>query len=432
MSGRSTPAAADRLRVAVIGSGVSGLTAAHLIARRHDVVLYEREPQLGGHANTVFVAGADGRRLGLDTGFIVHNERTYPTLLRLFRELGVETQDSDMSFGVHCEGCGLEYAGARGLAGIVPRVSTLARPRYLRMLAEVKRFHRHARRVLTDPAGDRLTFGGMLLEGGYSQYFCQHFALPLTGAIWSSSNGGMLEFPARYLIRFFANHGMLTVTGSPQWKTVTGGSRAYVSRIAERLGEGVLAGVGAVEIVRTDGGGVVADTEGDERRFDRIVIATHPDQALRLLVDADDREREVLGRFAYTSNETVLHTDGSLLPAARGARASWNSRMDMCSHTTTAPVQITYHLNRLQALREPVDYCVTLNQAARVRTADRLAEMVYDHPVYTLDTPQAQRDLPGLNGRRGTIFCGAYHGWGFHEDGCASGLRAAVALGCGW
>jgi predicted NAD/FAD-binding protein len=421
----------DRLRVAVIGSGVSGLTAAHLIARRHQVVLYEREPRLGGHAHTVLVAGADGRRLGLDTGFIVHNERTYPTLLRLFRELRVETQDSDMSFGVHCEGCGLEYAGARGLAGIVPRVSTLARPRYLRMLTEVRRFHRHARRVLADPARERLTFGAMLSEGGYSHYFCQHFALPLTGAIWSSSHGGMLEFPARYLIRFFANHGMLTVTGSPQWKTVTGGSRAYVSRIADQLGDGVLVGVGAVEIARTDRGVVVADTGGHEERFDRIVIATHPDQALRILADADERERDVLSRFAYTSNQTVLHTDPSLLPSARGARASWNSRMDMCSHTT-APVQITYHLNRLQALREPVDYCVTLNQAARVRAGARLAEMVYDHPVYTLDTPQAQRELPGLNGRRGTVFCGAYHGWGFHEDGCASGLRAASALGCGW
>jgi predicted NAD/FAD-binding protein len=299
------------------------------------------------------------------------------------------------------------------------------------MLAEVKRFHRHARRVLADPARDRLTFGAMLTEGGYSPYFCQHFALPFTGAIWSSPHGGMLEFPARYLIRFFANHGMLTVTGSPRWKTVTGGSRAYVSRIAERLGDGVLVGVGADCVARTAGGVVVSDSEGGERRFDRIVIATHPDQALRLLADADNREREVLGRFAYTSNDTVLHTDSSLLPSARGARASWNSRMDLCSDTS-ARVQVTYHLNRLQALREPVDYCVTLNQTARVQPAARLAEMVYEHPVYTLDTPQAQQELLRLNGRRATFFCGAYHGWGFHEDGCVSGLRAAAGLGCDW
>lgn len=421
----------DRLSVAVIGSGVSGLTAAHVIGRRHRVTLYERDGRLGGHANTVVVEAAGGRALALDTGFIVHNERTYPTLLRLFRELGVTTQESDMSFGVHCDGCGLEYAGARGLVGILPRVSTLARPRYLRMLAEVKRFHRHARRVLADPRLDGMTFGAMLADGGYSDYFRQHFALPLTGAIWSSSNGGMMSFPARYLVRFFANHGMLAVTGSPQWKTVTGGSRAYVARIAERLGEGVLPGVGAVRVTRGSDGPIVGDTAGGERRFDRVVIATHPDQALDLLDDADEMERRVLGRFSYSANETVLHTDGSLLPDALGARASWNSRMDLCGQET-APVQVTYHLNRLQALREPVDYCVTLNQTERIRPAARLAAMVYDHPVYTVDTPTAQRELPGLNGRRQTYFCGAYHGWGFHEDGCLSGLRAAAAVGCDW
>ena len=299
------------------------------------------------------------------------------------------------------------------------------------MLVEVRRFHRHARAVLADSGRSRLTFGAMLAEGGYSRYFRQHFALPLTGAIWSSSNGGMLDFPAQYLIRFFANHGMLAVTGSPQWKTVTGGSRAYVARIAERLGDGVLLGVGAAQVSRTERGPVVADTSGGERRFDRLVIATHPDQALRLLADADATERRVLGRFSYNPNEAVLHTDGSLLPTARGARASWNSRLDLCFQDT-APVQVTYHLNRLQALREPVDYCVTLNQTARIAPVSRLAEMVYDHPVYTIDTVSAQLDLPGLNGRRDTFFCGAYHGWGFHEDGCLSGLRAAAALGCDW
>jgi predicted NAD/FAD-binding protein len=421
----------DRLAVAVIGSGVAGLTAAHVISRRHRVTLYERDGRLGGHANTVAVTAADGRPLALDTGFIVHNERTYPTLLRLFAELGVQTQDSDMSFGVRCEECGLEYAGARGLAGLVPRVSTLARPRYLRMLAEITRFHRHARRVLLDPAGDRLTLGELLREGGYSDYFRDHFALPLTGAVWSSSSGGMLDFPARYLIRFFANHGMLTVTNSPRWKTVTGGSRTYVARIAERLGDGVLIGTGAAAVTRSDSGVVVADTGGGERRFDRVVVATHPDQALRLLTDADEREQRVLGRFRYSANETVLHTDRSLLPTAAGARASWNSRLDACAQHAGG-VQVTYHLNRLQALAEPVDYCVTLNQTDRIAAPARLASMVYEHPVYTLDTAAAQVDLSGLNGRRNTFFCGAYHGWGFHEDGCVSGLRAAVAMGCGW
>jgi predicted NAD/FAD-binding protein len=415
----------------VIGSGVAGLTAAHLVGRRHAVTLYEQAPRLGGHANTVAVRTADGRELALDTGFIVHNQRTYPTLMRLFADLGVATQDSDMSFGVHCEGCGLEYAGARGLAGVVPRVSTLARPRYIRMLAEVKRFHRHARRVLSDPSRDRLTFGAMLNEGSYSRYFREHFALPLTGAIWSAPNAGMLDFPARYLIRFFSNHGMLTVTNPLRWKTVTGGSRSYVSRIAEHLGDGVLLSTGARRVTRSTAGAVVADSAGGERRFDGVVIATHPDQALRLLTDPSDAERRVLSGFCYSPNETVLHTDRSLLPTAHGAQASWNSWLDRCAHDTNG-VQITYHLNRLQALDEPLDYCVTLNQTERVDPRQVLASMVYEHPVYTLDTPAAQRQLPALNGQRATYFCGAYHGWGFHEDGCLSGLRAAAAMGCGW
>ena len=225
----------DALDIAVIGSGVSGLTAAHVLGRRHRVTLYERDERLGGHANTVAVRGEGGHEVGLDTGFIVHNERTYPTLLRLFADLGVRTQESDMSFSVRCEGCGLEYAGARGMQGVMPRASVLGRPRYLRMLAEVKRFHRHARAVLRDPAADRLTLEQFLADGGYSAYFTDHFMLPLTGAVWSSSPTTVRAYPARYLIRFFANHGMLTVTNSPQWKTVVGGSRVYVEAVANRL-----------------------------------------------------------------------------------------------------------------------------------------------------------------------------------------------------
>ncbi len=414
-----------RLSVAVVGSGVAGLTAAHVLCRRHAVTLFEREPRLGGHANTVPVRGEDGGELGLDTGFIVHNERTYPTLLRLFGELGVETQDSDMSFSVRCEGCGLEYAGARGLAGVLPTAGTLTRPRYLRMLGEVRRFHRHARAVLRDPAADRLTLDGFLHQGGYSHYFSDHFLLPLTGAIWSSSAATMRDFPARYLIRFFANHGMLTVKHSPRWRTVRGGSRVYVARLAERLGDVRVAA--AVREIRRDAHGVEVDGE----RFDRVVIAAHPDQALAMLADPSPDELAVLGAFRYSTNHTVLHTDGSLLPRAAGARASWNYLLDACS-TGEPAVHVTYHLNRLQALREPLDYCVTLNQTARIADRQTIRAITYRHPVYTVDTVAAQRRLPALNGRRHTAFCGAYHGWGFHEDGCVSGLRAAIALGCGW
>jgi predicted NAD/FAD-binding protein len=414
-----------RLSVAVVGSGVAGLTAAYVLSRRHAVTLFEREPRLGGHANTVPVRGAGGGELGLDTGFIVHNERTYPTLLRLFGELGVATQDSDMSFSVRCEGCGLEYAGARGLAGVLPTAGTLARPRYLRMLAEVRRFHRHARTVLGDPAADRLTLDGFLHQGGYSHYFSDHFLLPLTGAIWSSSAATMREFPARYLIRFFANHAMLTVKHSPRGKTVRGGSRVYVARLAERLGDVRVAA--AVREIRRDAHGVEVDGE----RFDRVVVAAHPDQALAMLADPSPDELAVLGAFGYSTNHTVLHTDGSLLPRAPGARASWNYLLDACS-TGQPAVHVTYHLNRLQALQEPLDYCVTLNQTARIADRQTIRAITYRHPIYTVDTVAAQRRLLALNGRRHTAFCGAYHGWGFHEDGCVSGLRAAIALGCGW
>jgi predicted NAD/FAD-binding protein len=415
------------LRVAVVGSGVAGLTAAHIIARTHEVTLFERDDRLGGHANTIAIGTADGREVALDTGFIVHNQRTYPTLLRLFADLGIATQDSDMSFGVRCEGCGLEYAGARGMHGVVPRPGVLGRPRYLRMLTEVKRFHRQARTVLSDPAADGLTLDGFLCQGGYSPYFADHFMLPLTGAVWSSSPSTIRDFPARYLIRFLANHGMLTVKDSPQWRTVTGGSREYVARIARGLADRVHVGTPVESITRDDAGVTV----NGEHRFDRVVIAAHPDQALRMLAAPTDAERSVLGAFAYSSNQTVLHTDVSLLPRAAGARASWNYLLDACS-TSQPLVHVTYHLNRLQALREPVDYCVTLNQTTRIGAGHELRRMTYEHPVYTHASLAAQSRLASLQGERHTYYCGAYHGWGFHEDGCVSGLRAALAMGCAW
>jgi predicted NAD/FAD-binding protein len=417
------------MRVAVIGSGVSGLTAAYVISRRHQVTLYEKDDRFGGHAHTVAVAGAHGE-VGLDTGFIVHNERTYPHLLRLFRELGVSTQASDMSFGVRCEQCGLEYAGARGLAGVAARPARLLHPEYLRMLVEVKRFHRQAREVLRDASADRLTLGDFLDRGRYSRYFHDHFMLPLTGAIWSCAPGQIRDFPARYLIRFFANHGMLTVKHAPAWKTVSGGSRTYVAAVVERLGDAVT-GNGVVAIERDSDGVTVTDAAGAARRFDRVVVATHPDQALRMLADPTPAELRVLGSFAYASNETVLHTDVSLLPRSMGARASWNYLLEACS-TTMPMVAVTYHLNRLQALNEPAQYCVTLNQSRRIDPGSEISRIVYEHPIYTLDSLEAQRRLPTLSGVNQTAFCGAYHGWGFHEDGCVSGVRAALALGCAW
>ncbi|MCE3554531.1 FAD-dependent oxidoreductase [Pseudonocardia sp. RS11V-5] len=408
--------------VAVIGSGVAGLTAAHLLNRTHDVTLFEADPRLGGHAHTHDLGAAQ-----VDSGFIVHNDRTYPTLLRLLRELDVPTQDAEMSMSVRCEGCGLEYAGARRLAGLFPTPGMVARPRYLRMLGEVLRFHRHARRVLADERAGEVTLGAFLAIGGYSRYFVDHFVIPVVSCVWSAGAHVSLAYPARYLFTFLDHHGLLSVSGSPQWRTVVGGSRTYVERIVKELPE-----VRTEAPVRhvTRGTGVEVRTHDDRvQRFDRVVVATHPDQALRLLADPTGDERKVLGGFAYSRNETWLHADTSLLPRAPQARASWNYLKPTCASADSS-VLVSYDMTRLQRL-EGGPFVVTLNGAGRVDESRVVARMVYEHPIYTRESVAAQRRLPELTTGL-TAFAGAYHGWGFHEDGCLSGVRAAEAFGARW
>ena len=420
-----------RRRIAVVGAGVAGLTAAYLLHREHDVTLFEKENRLGGHAHTHAVPTPDGRILGLDSGFIVHNNATYPQLLRLFAELGVATQDSTMSFGVSCQECGLEYSGARGLALLAPRVRSGGRVAYARMVFDIARFHRHGQSFLRSNPAPTVPMGEFLDDGKYSQYFRDHFILPLSAAVWSSSPRQMLAFPAQYLLRFFANHGLLGVRSTPQWKTVVGGSQSYVAKIGALLGPGVMVGAENLTLSRDRDGVTVLTADGDERRFDDVVIATHPDQALALLTDPTEDESRVLGQFQYSTNQTVLHTDESLLPETTRARSSWNYLLDRCA-TEQGEVRATYSLNRLQMLHEPLEYCVTLNQTDRIDPAKALAHMTYEHPIYTAETLSAQRALPALNGINHTVFAGAYQGWGFHEDGCASGVRAAAALGVSW
>jgi uncharacterized protein len=428
-------AAGARPTAAVVGSGVAGLTAAHLLQRTHDVTLFESEDRLGGHAHTHDVVTPDGRVIPIDSGFIVHNARTYPNLLRLFDELGVATQPTEMSMSITCEGCGLEYAGARGPAGLFAQPLRAGHPAYLRMLTEVRRFHAQARRLLAHsdsaPGGDvdGLTLGTFLALGGYSDYFVRHFMIPVVSCVWSTGGELALQYPAAYLFRFLDNHGMLSVTGSPQWRTVTGGSRSYVERAAKGLGA-VETGAGIRTLTRHADGVQLVDEDGERHAADVVVVATHPDQALALLGDPSDDERAVLGAFEYSRNETLLHTDPRVLPAARRARASWNYRMTGCARPSDE-VQVSYWMNRLHDLDEPVDYLVTLNAADRVDPATVLRRMVYEHPVYTAASVAAQRRLPELNRGR-TAFAGAYHGWGFHEDGCAAGVRAAEFFGSGW
>jgi predicted NAD/FAD-binding protein len=420
----------ERPRAAVIGAGIAGLTAAYVLQRVYDVTLYESQPRLGGHAHTHDVVAPEGERvIPIDSGFIVHNERTYPNLLRLFSELGVDTQDSDMSMSVRCDGCGLEYAGARGLSGVFARGVNATNPAFLRMLVDVKRFHRHARRMLAEPSGAEHSLEAFIERGRYSPYFVRHFLVPLVSCVWSCPATTALRYPARYLFEFLDHHGALSVKGSPRWRTVVGGSRRYVDRIAKGL---TVTAVGTpVRGVRRSAAGVtIRDEAGASHDFDRAVVATHADEALALLEAPTASERETLGAFEYSLNETVLHTDASLLPRHRRARASWNYYLDHCTDRP-ANVQVSYHMNRLHRLDEPTDYVVTLNGGDRIRPDSVLARMIYTHPVYSEASVAAQRGLPALNDGRLT-FAGAYHGWGFHEDGCVSGVRAAEALGVTW
>jgi uncharacterized protein len=396
------------MKIAIVGSGVSGLGAAYALAPAHDVQVFEREERPGGHANTVVHDG-----LALDTGFLVHNERNYPLLTRLFSQLGVATHESDMSFSVSCRGCGLEYSGRRPFA----QPANAARPDFLSLLWEIGRWLRTAR-----PDNDSQTLGEYLDQHHYSKRFRRHFLVPLTSALWSTAPGRALEFPAASAIRFFDNHGMLGF-GRFRWRTVTGGSRRYVDAIAVRLGDRLRLGTGVRSIRRAPD--FVELRVGDAvERFDRIVLATHADQALALLEDPTPTERRILGGFAYTTNEAVLHTDARFLPRASGARASWNYRLGDDGRPT-----ITYHLNRLQALDTERDYCLTLNE--HVPEEHVLERFTYEHPLYTVGTLHAQAELPRLAAGR-THYAGAYFGNGFHEDGLASGVAAARALGADW
>ncbi|MDQ1429514.1 MAG: uncharacterized protein QOF40_116 [Actinomycetota bacterium] len=421
-----------RRSFAVVGAGISGLTAAYLLQRAYDVTLYESEPRLGGHAHTHDVLTPDGGLVPVDSGFIVHNRSTYPNLLRLFAELGVETQPSDMSMSVRCDGCGLEYAGARGIGGIFAQLANTTNPRFLRMLVEVKKFHRQAHLLLASPEGDGMpivTLGDFLRTGDYSQYFVGHFMVPLVSCVWSCAPQTALEYPARSLFTFLEHHGALSVSGSPEWRTVVGGSRSYVERAAKELTATNLS-TPVRAITRVADGIEIRDDVDFVRHFDHAVVATHADDALALLTVPTPGERAALGPFGSSTNETILHTDASVLPRHRRARASWNYLLDHCS-TSAGAVRVSYHMNRLHRLDQPLDYVVTLNPGTRVSEDAVLARMVYTHPVYTTESVAAQAGLPALNDGR-IAYAGAYHGWGFHEDGCASGVRAAESLGVGW
>jgi len=417
------------VRIAVVGSGISGAASAWLLSRSHEVHLFEREPRLGGHTHTVPAARPDGSTVSVDTGFIVYNEATYPLLVRLFDELGVMTQPSDMSWSLRCERCDLEYAGSA--RGLVAQPSNLASPGYLRMLADLARFNRLARRIVADPRPSTLTIGRFLDVAGFGHDLRAHYLLPMAAAIWSSGTEVIEQLPLDTLLRFFDNHGLLGVRSHHAWRTVVGGTSSYLAPLTAPYRERIHTGHPVVAVRRDRDGVRLTFGSGGTQGFDALILATHADEALDLLIDPTERERELLGAWAYSENDTYLHTDTGLLPRRRAAWASWNYLLDDCRRPARH-VSLSYHMNRLQTLDEPLDYVVTLNPTTPPAPDTVLRRLSYTHPVYSRASVATQDHLDELNGVRRTFYAGAYHRYGFHEDGLWSAVRAAHHLGVRW
>ncbi|MEG0184113.1 MAG: FAD-dependent oxidoreductase [Stenotrophomonas sp.] len=408
------------MRIAIIGSGIAGMATAWWLDGEHEVTLFEANDYLGGHTHTHNVQ-VDGRDLAVDTGFIVFNPAHYPLLSALFDELGVASQPTTMSFSMHSERSGVEY-NATSLDGLFCQRRNLLSPRFWGMLADLRRFYRDAPALLAQQEGP--TLGQYLQHGRYGQAFIDEHLLPMASALWSSPSASVLDFPARYLVQFMANHQMLQMTGRPAWRVVQGGSARYVAALRARwqVRERLECPVHAIE--RMPWGVQVHSTAGVEG-FDEVVLACHSDQALALLPDADAGERAVLGAIRYQPNEVVLHTDASLLPRNRKAWAAWNAHVPA---DPTAPCTVSYCMNLLQGLPGDTPLVVTLNRSDAIDPARVLRRLQYAHPVHDHAAVRAQQRWAEIQGHRHTWFAGAYWGWGFHEDGIASARRVVDAL----
>ncbi|MBK6278578.1 MAG: FAD-dependent oxidoreductase [Gammaproteobacteria bacterium] len=416
------------MKIGIVGSGIAGLSAAWLLSRRHDVTVFEAEERIGGHTATIDVS-LDGERHAIDTGFIVFNDRTYPNFIRLMDELGVTSQPTEMSFSVSSESEGVEYAG-RNLDSLFAQRGNLLRPAFWRMLRDILRFNRNAAADLEHgriPEG--MLLGDYLARNGYSREFRDWYLVPMGAAIWSSGTRGMAEFPVEFFVRFFRNHGLLTVTDQPQWRTIRGGSREYLGPLTRRFAGAIRTGDPVERITREADGVSVRTRGGTSERFEHVVLGCHSDQALALLGDPSAEERGILSSIPYRDNDVVLHTDTRVLPRSPRAWSSWNYRLR--TGADALPV-LSYDMNILQRLESRHTFCVTLNDTAAIDPSRILGRYRYSHPVFSLEGVRAQQRWAEINGVRRTWFCGAWWANGFHEDGVASALRVAEALGAPW
>ncbi|AOE61145.1 FAD-dependent oxidoreductase [Pseudomonas corrugata] len=412
------------MRIAIIGSGIAGLTCAHLLSRKHEVTVFEADEWIGGHTHTVDVDWR-GEQHAIDTGFIVFNDWTYPNFIRLLDQLKVASRPTEMSFSVHDPLTGLEYNG-HDLNTLFAQRSNLVSPGFWGMLRDILRFNRQSLADLNERRIDaNTTLGSYLRAQGYGHRFIKHYIVPMGSAIWSMSPADMLDFPLQFFVRFCRNHGLLSVNQRPQWRVIEGGSRSYVAPLCQPFAERIRLNCKVRRVSRDEGGVTLTSTAGPER-FDNVVFACHSDQALALLEAPSLKERAVLGAIHYANNDVVLHTDSRVLPRRRRAWASWNYRL---GGSGQAPAAVTYNMNILQGIQASQTFCVSLNQTALVDPAKIIARFQYAHPQYSLAASAAQADQAQLQGQQFSYYCGAYWGNGFHEDGVVSALKVAEHFG---
>lgn len=410
------------MKIAIIGSGISGLTAARRLCHEHDITVFEADDRVGGHTNTVDVE-LEGRTWAVDTGFIVFNDWTYPNFIALMNEIGIDSQPSNMGFAVRCDRTGLEYCGS-SLGQLFSQRRNSISPAFWRMLRDILRFNREAPRLL-EQHGEESGLGEYLAREGYSRRFIEHYIVPMGAAIWSTDPQSMLSFPARYFVEFFSNHGLLSVNARPQWRVIKGGSRSYIGPLTAPFADRIRLSAAVARVHRGDFGVELVLRDGHRAHFDAVVFACHSDQALEMLAAPSDMEREVLGAIPYQQNLAVLHTDERLLPRRRKAWAAWNYHVPA---EQTGAVSVTYNMNILQSLDARAQFLVTLNPAMEIDPARIIRKIAYQHPVYTPEGVAAQRRRAELMGHNRSFYCGAWWGYGFHEDGVKSGLVAAAAV----